>query len=476
MKKGVISFSKLVERVQGLRLSFSVFLLVGVAISIMVPRIGCAQTGWVTLYQNNFQTGDLSNWQLDPGWIIAQQNTNKFLSGSGHSWATYTKGIYLTNYRLGLRVKLVRQGVHLNVRLSNTGRYYIGMHENGIYLNKQFFPSTFIELTKADFPITKNTWHNVSVTVAGNRIKVAVDGVEKINYLDGESPLPSGTFAMETIGDQDALVYFDDIKVVGEIPPPRISWFSLQHRVYEDGRDFNRISFEIKYGMDQYVTTDRLNSIKLTDPNGDVVAVTRDELNLAFSAYNYLEGAYDGNNGVFLLYGAPNRSSSYAGVVPGKLIAGTYHLSVQYANSVSNMDFTFNGLVDLPIIPGTSIRSSMDTSGNLTATWAVPMSLCKTRPTLQTSVRAFIDVYQDQDPTPRAELYIGIPTHMGRWFVPKAVVDWLKSQGNKYTIGVQLRTNDNCNRAYSNTKSISLSSTGQDMSMDGQEFPGGGEM
>jgi hypothetical protein len=245
-----------------------------------------------------------------------------------------------------------------------------------------------------------------------------------------------------------------------------LDWCGLNHRRYEDGQDFNRIGFQIKNANGQYVTKDQFKSITVTDPNGNVVTYTKADLDLKFSTYTMLDGGYDGNNGVFM-YGTPYRTSEYYGVLPGTLIPGTYHLSIKYATEVLEKDCPFYGSVRLPIISANSIKSSVDKSGNLTATWAVPMNLCKTQPTLQTNIKVRIDVYQDT--TFISELNVRIPTHMGRLFVPKALVNWLKSNGNKYFIGLYLRTNDNCNRTNSNTKSISLSSSAQDLSMDSQD-------
>jgi len=249
-----------------------------------------------------------------------------------------------------------------------------------------------------------------------------------------------------------------------------LDYFFVQHRVYEDGRNLNRIAFGIKNARGQYVATDQLKSVTLTDPLGHAVPLTKADLK--FAKYSELDGEYDGKSGVFL-YGKWYTASNYWGEVPGRLVIGTYHLSVRYATSVCNMDFNFEGAVKLPVTAVSSIESSVDGYGNLTATWDVPMDLCRTKPTLQTSVRAYIDVYQDA--AWKGELYVRIPTHMGRLFVPKVLVDRLRSTGNKYYMAIQLRTNNNCNRTYSLSKRISLAVGGEDSGIAGEEFAEGGE-
>lgn len=247
--------------------------------------------------------------------------------------------------------------------------------------------------------------------------------------------------------------------------------FSVQHRIYEDGQDFNRVMFVIKDGSGNYVKKNLLKSATIKDPEGQVVTVSPSDLK--FWTYSEWDGSYDGDNGVFF-YGSAYTTSYYSGKLPGKLIAGTYLLSAKYATSTCRKDFIFNSEVGLPIIPISSFTYSVDGSGNLTAAWDVPMELCKKQPALQTSVRGWVDVYQDD--TWKGELYVRIPTHMGRLFVPGFILDQVKKKGNKYRFGIHLRTNDNNNRAYSNSTSISLSPSTHEVMAGGHEDSGGGEM
>jgi len=195
------------------------FLLLEITISLYSPKKVQAQEGWTTLFQDNFEDGNATGWQLDPGWQVEQEGSNYVLSGSGHNWARLNTGSNWTDYRFSLQVKLIQEAVHLNVRLNNTGRYYVGFSEAGIYLNKQFWPNTFLDLARANFPISKDVWHTASITVQGNRIQVAVDGVNRIDYNDTQIPLLQGSIALETIPDSNAHVHFDDLEVFGESGP-----------------------------------------------------------------------------------------------------------------------------------------------------------------------------------------------------------------------------------------------------------------
>ena len=182
---------------QCLRLFLSFSLLLGITTSFFIfPQITLAQEGWKTLFQNNFETGIANEWYftdagglpLSTPWPIEKDYNNSVLSGSGQSWAGLRVGQNWTDYRFSLRVELIREAVHLNVRLNNTGRYFIFFHGGGLLLSKQFFPDTFFSgLARADFPAEMGTWHTVSITVQNNRIQVAVDGVDRIDYIDSNS-------------------------------------------------------------------------------------------------------------------------------------------------------------------------------------------------------------------------------------------------------------------------------------------------
>jgi len=224
---------------QFLGLTLVSLLLLSTISSSAFPQATQAQEGWTTLFEDDFEDGNADGWQLETGWGVELEGSNHILSGSGHSWAQPTAGHNWTDYRFSLRIKLIQEAVHLNVRLSDRGRYFIGFGEGGVTLSKQFWPDTFIDLARADFPIAKETWHTASITVEGNRIQVAVDGVNRIDYTDTDSPLLKGSIALETIWDEDSHVHFDDVEVVGEPPPapPPLppDWMTLFEDDFEDG-------------------------------------------------------------------------------------------------------------------------------------------------------------------------------------------------------------------------------------------------
>jgi len=128
------------------------------------------------------------------------------------------------------------------------------------------------------------------------------------------------------------------------------------------------------------------------------------------------------------------------------LITGTYHLIfTDKDGEISEMDYDFNRIVDLPIIPSNSYSLHLNQAGDLIWQWQVPDYI---DPSLQTSARAWINFYDDRRKY-IGQLWVNIPTQMGFLLVPKSTLDQILTVGKTFYLGTQIRTNDNNNRVYS---------------------------
>ena len=172
------------------------------------------------LYQQDF-SGDLTGWRLDGGWEVTPEGT---LHGVGHTWAAFEGQDFGSDWRITFRLKLVRGRVHLNYRLNDRGRYFIGFEGERSDILKQLWPDTFSgELMVGHFPHALNTWHTVEIGGQGPAIYLVVDGQLEWEYIDPD-PLLNGAFAFETIEELEAVI--DDIVVYGAgigpstAPPP----------------------------------------------------------------------------------------------------------------------------------------------------------------------------------------------------------------------------------------------------------------
>lgn len=161
------------------------------------------------VYQEDFEDGEAQGWDLNSGWGIIQDGNNHVLAGKGHFWAY--SNISYDDYKLTFRIKVLQGMIHLVYHLNDEGRYFIGFMENGTYLQKQYWPDTFIEnLASSKNTHLLNTWHEVQISNQGGTLHFAVDGKTEWNYTDSD-PLLEGSFAFETL--DDSVAYIDDLSV-----------------------------------------------------------------------------------------------------------------------------------------------------------------------------------------------------------------------------------------------------------------------
>ncbi|MBM3152817.1 MAG: hypothetical protein FJZ96_11570 [Chloroflexi bacterium] len=161
-------------------------------------------------YQEDFEDGLAQGWELESGWRVTLDGSNRVLSGQGHTWARSNQS-FTGDMRLSFRVKLLGGRVHFVLRLTDAGRYFIGFDADGSDLNKQYFPDEFHNsLASGSAPHSPNRWYQVEIVMQGSTVEFLVDGTREWSYTDPQ-PLAGGSFAFETLDDSQA--YVDDIRV-----------------------------------------------------------------------------------------------------------------------------------------------------------------------------------------------------------------------------------------------------------------------
>jgi len=162
------------------------------------------------LYQENFDDGQAQDWDLPEGWEVAGGS----LHGRGHTYAMYL-GDAWGDYSLTLRLKLVEGRIHLNFRVSECTRYFIGFEEQALDLRKTSPCGTHTTLKSVTQKRSRNRWYEVRIAGSGGKIDVYVDGVLKLTYTDS-NPLLYGTIGIETLDNSE--FYVDDVRVMGQPP------------------------------------------------------------------------------------------------------------------------------------------------------------------------------------------------------------------------------------------------------------------
>jgi len=176
-----------------------------------------AQEQEILLFEENFDDVQVQDWELEDGWIV----TEGILRGAGHFWARPVAGPW-QDFRLQFRLNLQHGSIHLVYRLNDNGRYFIGFHENGSYLNKQLWPDTFIDLlNQRDITHDLDHWYEIEIIGSGANLQFLVEDQLEWEFSDPD-PLSGGSFAFETLDDSAA--YIDDIRVFGQAANTSLTW------------------------------------------------------------------------------------------------------------------------------------------------------------------------------------------------------------------------------------------------------------
>jgi photosystem II stability/assembly factor-like uncharacterized protein len=208
MKKQTKSFEDIV----------TIFLVLIIALGILRGNQPAWSQGADTvLFEEDFDDGEAQDWELEPGWLVA----DNMLIGQGHSWARPMVEPW-QDFRLQFRLNFQQGTIHLIYRLNDMGRYFIGFHEHGSYLKKQYWPDTFIDLL--DQPVAARDlgrWYDIEISGAGAELRLLVDGELEWQYTDTD-PLNGGSFAFETLDDSTAQI--DVIRVIGQLTNSPMAW------------------------------------------------------------------------------------------------------------------------------------------------------------------------------------------------------------------------------------------------------------
>jgi photosystem II stability/assembly factor-like uncharacterized protein len=186
-----------------------------------------APTNWVVSFQDDFQEGNVDQWNLESGWTLENDVSNFSLRGVGHGWARITVGSDWADYSLQTHVRLFSPdaGIHLNFRAADNGnRYAIRFDSGGTHLAKEMPVGSGVNvLAEYITPHAIGVWYNVEIIGTGAYLRVYVNGSLDIAYTDS-NPITAGRIAFESLAGTNDV---DDV-VVRTVPPPapdfRYTW------------------------------------------------------------------------------------------------------------------------------------------------------------------------------------------------------------------------------------------------------------
>ena len=189
--------------------SLFIFILSVICLMHTTPPAN-AQEG--ILFKEDFEGQLGPRWGLDPGWQVVEEGGNGVLEGEGHTWAFLNYSLP-EEFRLALRLKVLRGNLHLVTHLTKQSRYFIGVGKARATLNKQYFPDDFrMGLVTSSRTLADSSWHEVEIISRGDSLRLIIDGQEQWAYSD-PMKLETGAVAFETL--QGSTVQIDDIVIYG---------------------------------------------------------------------------------------------------------------------------------------------------------------------------------------------------------------------------------------------------------------------
>jgi hypothetical protein len=102
-------------------------------------------------------------------------------------------------------------------------------------------------------------------------------------------------------------IFFYLLINAGTVLAYEVSWYSIQHRVYEDKANYNRLMFEIQDDSGNDVSSkSAVTGVVLKYPNGTIVTLG----DLMFKYYQYISAQFDPDSSQWNHY-SPQMISAY---------------------------------------------------------------------------------------------------------------------------------------------------------------------
>lgn len=165
------------------------------------------------IYTTNFDNGDLSAWQLGPGWSLVPSEAGQALqiinSAEPAVFSYTTSGNIVVEVRINLGIG----EASLNLNESAAGAYHLRLNVNGtleLWRNDALLVSSYLGSTPFE------GWHTLRLSVLNGLLRAAVDGNEVIITQDN-SPLPAGSLSINANFSDDNpeqnVLRVDDVSV-----------------------------------------------------------------------------------------------------------------------------------------------------------------------------------------------------------------------------------------------------------------------
>ena len=179
-------------------------------------------TGYSLIFDDGFDDGDTSRWNLSPDWTVVEENGNWFLRGMPGGGASLASPLVRAEYRFKVDLRIISGMAGLNYRVSRGNRYLLEVTPGRLRLSKEANGEWSEGIAKANVPISTGLWHTVEISGTAGCIQVFVDETLCLDYVDPD-PVRAGSISLGVYADNlPAHVDFDNIQVFapGSESPP----------------------------------------------------------------------------------------------------------------------------------------------------------------------------------------------------------------------------------------------------------------
>ncbi len=175
---------------------------------------------WQVLFRDDFEDGIPDGWSLNVtdsqarGWQVEEEGNNHVFVGRGNGSATLVEGPW-GDFRLAVKVKLVAGWLDVPYRNSHYAYYDVRLQTDALALSRGRLGSGVTWLANVPASYAPDRWYSLAIVGIGANIKVYVDDVLKIDYIDPAPVLLGGVGLGMASGSE---VRVDEVEVSGPAP------------------------------------------------------------------------------------------------------------------------------------------------------------------------------------------------------------------------------------------------------------------
>jgi hypothetical protein len=154
-----------------------------------------------SIFTEDFQDGDVSDWMLSEGWALATEEANAYLSTTASGQTATVNGPLWEHVSFSAQVGVTSDNTAMIAVRVGAENYAVSIDYDGntkLYRAQTLIAEGFATPVAVDpnAPVeTGLKWYQANLAAQGGTINVAIDGQIQITYSDA-APLPAGMMSL----------------------------------------------------------------------------------------------------------------------------------------------------------------------------------------------------------------------------------------------------------------------------------------